>query len=74
MKGELESEAKEVLRAAGYFVDNLWSIEDVKSMYDCTDEEAYEVLDEALRNDFTMEQIWTAIRVCSEEINLKLKT
>lgn len=54
-------QAKQVLKDAGFYTDNLWSIEDVKSQYKCTDEEAYEVLDDALNNDGVMERIWEAI-------------
>ena len=43
-------------------VENLWSVHDVKSLYDCTDEQAMDVLHGALTNDATMEQIWYAIR------------
>jgi len=54
-------EAKEVLKANGYFVDNLWSVEDVKSKFKCDDEEAQDVLFESLTNEATMEQIWFSI-------------
>jgi hypothetical protein len=63
-------QAKQVLRDNGYYVDNLWSVEDVVSNYNCTDEEAQEVLDGALQNDATMEQIWYAINYHAEEIGL----
>ena len=63
-------QAKQVLRDNGYYVDNLWSIEDVVSNYNCTDEEAQEVLDGALQNNATMEQIWYAIDFHAEEIGL----
>lgn len=63
-------QAKQVLRDNGYYVDNLWSVEDVVSNYNCTDEEAQEVLDGALQNDATMEQIWYAIDFHAEEIGL----
>lgn len=53
--------AKKLLKEAGYFVDNLWCVDDVKSKFDCTDEEAQWVLYGALQNDATMEQIWLAI-------------
>lgn len=54
-------QAKQVLKDAGFYTDNLWSIEDVKSQYECTDEQAYQVLDEAFNNDRAMEYIWEAI-------------
>jgi muramoyltetrapeptide carboxypeptidase LdcA involved in peptidoglycan recycling len=60
MNPEIEK-AKQVLRDAGYQVANLWHIDDVKQNYDCTDEEAMEVLEGALKNDATMAQIFDAI-------------
>lgn len=63
-------QAKQVLRDNGYYVDNLWSIEDVLANYSCTDDEAQEVLDMALENNATMEQIWYAINFHAEKIGL----
>jgi hypothetical protein len=62
--------AKQVLKDNGYYVGNLWSVEDVLNNYNCTDDEAQEVLDGALQNDATMEQIWYAIDFHAEEIGL----
>lgn len=63
-------QAKQVLRDNGYYVDNLWSVADVANNYNCTDDEAQEVLDGALQNNATMEQIWYAIDYHAEEIGL----
>jgi hypothetical protein len=50
--------AKETLRAAGYFIDNLWHVDDVKLRFDVTnDEDAQDILNTALTNDWIMEQI-----------------
>lgn len=54
-------QAKQVLREAGYFVDNLWCIEDVQGNYNCTDEQAMEVLEGALTNDYVTETIFGVI-------------
>lgn len=62
--------AKKLLREAGYFVDNLWCVDDVKGKFDCTDEEAQGVLYGALQNDATMEQIWLAIDIHGENDGL----
>lgn len=62
--------AKSLLKEEGYFVDNLWCIDDVKSKFNCTEEEAQEVLYEALTNEVTMEQIWVAIQEFGEEFEL----
>ena len=64
-------QAKQVLEDAGYYCGNLWKLEDVQSKFNCTDDEAYEVLDEALQNDATMEQIWFAIDFHGDNDNLK---
>jgi hypothetical protein len=65
--------AKQLLRDNGYFVDNLWCVQDVQENYDCTEEEAQEVLSESLTNDGTYEQIWTSIGYYAESIKLKKK-
>ena len=64
-------EAKKFLEKEGYFVDNLWCVQDVMLNYDCTEEEAQEVLSNALQNDATMQQIWEAISYKAESMNLK---
>ena len=54
--------AKETLRAAGYFIDNLWHIDDVKLRFAVFDDEnAQEILEAALTNEWVMEQIHYSI-------------
>ena len=51
-------QAKQVLEDNGYFVDNLWHIQDVKSKSsDISDGDAMGVLEQALTHDWIMEQI-----------------
>ena len=50
-------QAKQVLREAGYYVDNLWHINDVMDVFECNEQEAQEVLNGALTNDYVMETI-----------------
>lgn len=57
---------KEILSNAGYSVNNLWCVDDVKGKFDCTDDEAMRVMDRALSNDATMEQIWLAIEMTGD--------
>ena len=66
----MEKERKK-LKAKGYYVDNLWHIEDVQSKFECTDEEAYNILGFALQNEATYDQIWLAIEIAGEVQNLK---
>jgi muramoyltetrapeptide carboxypeptidase LdcA involved in peptidoglycan recycling len=65
--------AKQILRNAGYQVANLWHINDVKGNYNCTDEEAMEVLVEALGNDATFDQICFAVNSHADEMGLTRK-
>ena len=63
--------AKQTLEDAGYYIGNLYHVDDVKTYFDCTDAEAMEVLDSALENDGTAEQIWMAIRDVGDMMGLK---
>ena len=64
--------AKEVLRKEGYYVGNLWVTADViwcgERRIDCTEEEAQIILNNALTDENTMVQIWTAIQFYTEEL------
>lgn len=65
-------QAKEVLRNAGYYVDNLWSIQDVEDD-SLTDEQKMSVLDMAFENEYINEEIFYAIGVGIEIITEKIK-
>lgn len=55
-------EARQVLRNAGYYVDNLWSIHDVDTEgVDMTDDQKYEILDKVLQGEYIMEKINVSI-------------
>jgi hypothetical protein len=69
--GEEIQAAKDLLKKYGYSTDNLWCVEDVQSLFKCTNEQAQGVLNDALQNDATMEQIWFAIRFHAEEEGLE---
>ena len=65
--------ARQTLKQAGFFVDNLWTIHDVMDKYECTEEEAQEVLNKALTNDWVVEQVQFVIGEVAEFMNLKEK-
>jgi hypothetical protein len=68
------NKAKQVLREAGYYVDNLWSIQDVRDdNNELTDEQKMHALDMAFINEYTIEQIFYAIDVSVEIITEKIK-
>jgi hypothetical protein len=71
-QAEIE-QAKAILKQHGYFVDDLWRVNDVTDRYECTEEQAQEVLDNALTDEATIEQIWLAIDLECDWLDIKLK-
>lgn len=63
--------AKAFLKQNGYFVDNLWSIRDVLIDWECTEEQAQIILNMALKNPSTYNQIWDSIEEAAIFFNLK---
>tara|TARA_A100001201_G_scaffold70839_1_gene65031 strand:+ start:685 stop:915 length:231 start_codon:yes stop_codon:yes gene_type:complete len=66
-------EAREFLKSKGYYVDNLWTIDDVQQTYECTDEEAYIILDRTLQNEWIIGNIFEMIDGWAETYELKHK-
>ena len=66
MKNLTDKQLRDELSRRGFFTGNLWKVDDVKSKFFVTDEEAQEILMESLTNDATMEQIWQSINIFGE--------
>ena len=66
--------ARKFLEQEGYYVDNLWHLDDVMESYECDEETAWEILDSAVSNDWITEQINVVISDEAESIyELELK-
>ena len=52
---ELNNNAMQVLKDAGYYVESLWHVNDVQ--FECTEERAQKILGKALTNEWIVEQI-----------------
>jgi hypothetical protein len=65
-----EQEAREVLRNAGYFVDNLWHIDDV-DLDGASDEDKMQILDDVLSNGGYFERVFEMIADAKEYYKLK---
>jgi len=61
------NQAKAILKDAGYYVDNLWHIDDVKGHGEFTDDGAYEVLDKVLQGEYIMEAINESIQITIQQ-------
>lgn len=53
--------AKLVLKQAGFFVDNLWHVDDVKDRFECDDDMAQSILWNALTNEYITEKIYNEV-------------
>lgn len=66
--------AKLVLKQAGYFVDNLWTVDDVQDRFECDDDVAQSILYDALTNEYIIEKIFSQIIDYAEVEGLKEKS
>lgn len=55
-------QAVTMLKNAGYYADNLWHVMDVQLIRECTETEAYKILDKVMTSGWIMEQIKDSIR------------
>ena len=65
-----EQEAREVLRKAGYFVDNLWHIDDV-DLDGASDEDKMQILDDVFSNGSYYERVFEMIGDIKEYYKFK---
>ena len=65
------TEARKFLAEQGFFTENLWHVIDVTGTYKCTDEQAQQILKDALTNDYIMSAIWESIDSIAEDLNLE---
>ena len=70
MENKIE-QAKDILRSEGYFVDNLWSVSDVKINYHCTEKQAQKILNEVLQYDAIYQLVWEGISYEADKMKLK---
>lgn len=65
--------AREELRKKGYYTDNIWNVNDVMDKYDCTEEQAYKVLSDTMKNESTYNHIWDTMEIIADNMNISKK-
>ncbi len=65
--------ALNLLSDVGYYVKNLWQVDDVMIRWACTREQALEILDKTFDNEYVNETIFDIIGINAREMNLKSK-
>ena len=63
-----KKQAIDTLKSLGYYVDNLWHIDDVQHNYKLDNDDAYEVLDRILQSEWMMSNIFEMIDLEVKEI------
>lgn len=71
MENNKIEEALNFLESQGFFVQNLWHVKDVQEKFDCTEEEAIDVLEKAVNGEWIMVEINN--RIWSEGYSNNLK-
>jgi len=68
-------DSRKILKDNGYYVDNLWTTLDITDRFkDCSDDLAYQILDEVLQSEYIMSIIQeTLCEHAVEDYNLKFK-
>ena len=73
-------QAKQLLKDNGFYIENLWHVDDVKfgansedKYIECTNSEAYEILSEAIEQESINECIFDNIQAINEAKLIALK-
>lgn len=64
-------DAKRILEKNGYFVANLWHVEDITINYECDEDMAQEILYKALTNEHVSQAVWDSIDYFAENLERK---
>jgi len=67
------TQAKEVLKNNGYFVENLWHVNDVQDNFECDEETAQNILYWSMTSPTVIEYINETINLVATNENLNTK-
>ena len=65
--------AKKYLESQGFFTANLWHTDDVCQNYDVNQDQALDIIEDAMTSDWMISQIFEAIDIIAEENGYKRK-
>jgi len=68
------NDLRDELASRGFYTNNLWHVDDVKQNYECSDEDAQEILDKTMQSEWVTREIFTFIdEVCAGHAHTKEK-
>ncbi len=66
------NDLRDELASRGFYTNNLWHVDDVKQNYECSDEDAQEILDKTMQSEWVTQEIFTFIdEVCAGHAHVK---
>lgn len=65
--------ALNLLSDEGYYVKSLWQVDDVMIRWECTKEQALEILDKTFEDEYVNEIIFDIININAKKMKLKPK-
>ena len=65
--------AKQYLESQGFFTANLWHTDDVCQNYDVNQDQALDIIEDAMTSDWMISHIFEAIDIIAEENGYKRK-
>lgn len=66
-------DGKEILELHGYFVANLWHIDDITINYECDEDTAQDILYKSLKGGHVFKAVWDSIDYFAEDLALERK-
>ena len=74
LKDMNSNDLRDELASRGFYTNNLWHVDDVKQNYECSDEDAQEILDKTMQSEWVTREIFTFIdEVCAGHAHTKEK-
>lgn len=71
MENTIVKNSRAALKEEGYYTDNLWHVNDVTNLYNCTDEQAMNILNRVMQSEAVIEYIFDSIKAeVDSNINL----
>jgi len=71
MENTIVENSRAALKEEGYYTDNLWHINDVKSRFKCTDQQAMDILDKVLQSEYVISTIFELIHNTASDMDIE---
>jgi|TARA_B100001094_G_C17921586_1_gene666187 hypothetical protein len=67
LKDISSEDLRQELQLRGYYTNNLWHVDDVMKNYNCTSENALEILDDVMQGEYVTSMVFDCIDINVEK-------